>query len=180
MVTRSIGQATLELTVGDITTLEVDAVVNAANSALELGGGVAGAIRRGGGPEIQAECDRLGECPVGGAMVTGAGTLPARFVIHAVGPIWGDHSPEENDRLLASACREALARANERGLTSVALPSISSGIFGFPIDRAARVLLRETIAHLRGETTLKQVVFCLFDEQAFDVYKDALGSGLAF
>jgi O-acetyl-ADP-ribose deacetylase (regulator of RNase III) len=160
--------------VGDITTLEVDAIVNAANSELQLGGGVAGAIRTKGGPEIQAECDRIGHCPVGGAVVTGAGRLPARFVIHAVGPIWGRQDPAESDRLLGSACREALGRAHERGLTTAALPSISTGVFGFPVDRAARLLVQEAIAHLRGNTSMERVIFCLFSEDVFRVYEQAL------
>lgn len=173
-VIRRVGPATLELLQSDITDLAVDAVVNAANSALELGGGVAGAIRSKGGPSIQQECDRLGHCPPGGAVVTGAGRLPARFVIHAVGPVWGQQSPEASDRLLASACRQALDRAAENGLASVALPSISTGVFGFPADRAARILLREALAHLESETSLRRVIFCLFGEEAFTSYREAL------
>jgi O-acetyl-ADP-ribose deacetylase len=174
VIRRPVGRGVLELAEGDITALEVDAVVNAANSALQLGAGVAGAIRRRGGPSIQEECDRIGGCPVGGAVATGAGDLPARWVIHAVGPVWGNHPPEESDRLLASAAREALARAAELEAASVALPSLSTGIFGFPVDRAARLLLREGIAHLEADPSGRRVVFCLFDRATFEAYRRAL------
>jgi len=171
---RRIGGGELELVGGDITRLTVDAVTNAANSSLQLGGGVAGAIRRAGGPEIQAACDRIGSCPVGGAVVTGAGRLPARYVIHAVGPVWGRQPPEESDRLLASACSETLERARELGLRSVALPAISTGIFGYPPARAARVLLGAAIDHLRGEGPVERVIFCLFDESMLAAYRETL------
>ena len=164
----------MELVEGDITSLDTDAIVNPANSALALGGGVAGAIRRRGGPAIQAACDRIVRCPEGGAVVTTAGRLPARFVIHAVGPVWGKQDSEESDRLLASACREALARASEMSLGSIALPSISTGIFGFPIGRAARILLREAVAHLETPAPPRRVVFCLFGEEALEAYREAL------
>ncbi len=171
---RRAGGGVLELVEGDITDLAVDAVVNPANTALALGGGVAGAIRSRGGPSIQEECDRIGGCPEGGAVVTGAGTLPARFVIHAVGPVWGRQLPEDSDRLLASACREALARAAERSLASVALPSISTGIFGFPVARAAPILLGEALAHLEAGSPIQRVVFCLYGEETLGAYLDAL------
>jgi len=173
-VIRHVGRGVLELREGDITRLEIDAIVNAANSGLQLGAGVAGAIRRGGGPSVQEECDAIGSCPVGGAVVTGGGDLPARHVIHAVGPIWGRQAPEESDRLLASAAREAIARARERGLGSVALPSISTGTYGFPLDRAAEILLLEAIAHLRTGEAPILVAICLFGEEAFSAYRDAL------
>jgi O-acetyl-ADP-ribose deacetylase (regulator of RNase III) len=171
---RRIAGGALELAEGDITALGVDAIVNPANTSLQLGAGVAGAIRRAGGPSIQEECDRIGHCPVGGAVITGGGNLRARHVIHAVGPVWDGSDPGEADRLLAAACREALARGAERGLRSVALPSISTGVFGFPIDRAARVLLGEAASHLRGTTRVPRVVFCLFGDEAFGVYRAAL------
>ncbi len=164
----------LELVEGDITALAVDAIVNPANSALKLGGGVAGAILRRGGPEIQQECDRIGHCPVGGAVLTGGGRLPARHVIHAVGPVWGRQSPEESDRLLRSACRESLRRAREAGLRSVALPSISTGIFGYPLERAAGVLLAAAREHLEREPLPERVLFCLFGDEAFDAYERVL------
>jgi len=173
-VTREVGDGVLELREGDITLLRVDAIVNAANSELQLGAGVAGAIRRRGGPSIQAECDRIGRCPVGGAVVTGGGELPARYVIHAVGPIWGRQPPEQSDRLLASAVRESLARAGEQGLDSIALPSISTGVYGFPPDRAARILLRETVRHLGTTALPRRVVLCLFGDEAFATFRGAL------
>lgn len=176
-VTTRIGDRALELREGDITSLDVDAIVNAANSDLRLGAGVAGAIRRKGGPSIQAECDRIGHCPEGGAVVTSAGNLAADFVIHAVGPVWSRQAPERSDALLASACREALARAAERGLSSVALPSLSTGVFGFPMDRAARILLREARAHLESGTPVRRVVLCLFGEEPFEVYRKVLAGG---
>lgn len=175
-VARAVGGGILELVEGDITALEVDAIVNPANTALELGGGVAGAIRRKGGPAIQAECRRIGHCPEGLAVVTGAGELPARFVIHAVGPVWGKQPDTESDRLLASACRESLARAREKGLGSIALPSISTGVFGFPIERAAPILLRTAAEHLASGAPPQRVVFCLYGRDAFDTYRRALES----
>jgi O-acetyl-ADP-ribose deacetylase (regulator of RNase III) len=174
VIVERVGAGTLELVEGDITSLGVDAIVNAANSDLRLGAGVAGAIRRRGGPSIQQECNRIGHCPVGGAVVTGAGDLPAGRVIHAVGPVWGRQSPEESDGLLASAGRQALARAAELDLESIALPSVSTGVFGFPIDRAARILLREAIRHLEESGRPGRVVFCLFGKEAFEVYRETL------
>jgi O-acetyl-ADP-ribose deacetylase (regulator of RNase III) len=168
------GGARLEIVEGDITALELDAIVNAANSSLQLGAGVAGAIRRRGGSTIQAECDRIGHCPVGGAVITGGGELPARHVIHAVGPVWGRQSEAESDRLLAAACREALNRAAEHGLGAVALPALSSGVFGYPVDRSARILLGEARAFLDGENSLRRVVFCLFGAETFDVFREVL------
>ena len=131
----------LSLRQGDITGEAVDAIVNAANEGLAHGGGVAGAIVRKGGYGIQDESDRIGRVAVGSAAITGAGTLPARFVIHAVGPHWNGFTPEENDRLLRSATIAALEIARERGLRSIAFPAIASGIFGFPKNRCARVML---------------------------------------
>ncbi len=161
----------IELLEGDITELDVGAIVNPANRALQLGSGVAGAIRAKGGPAIQAECDRIGRCPVGGAVVTGGGNLRARYVIHAVGPLGSD--PEADERL-ASACRAALARAEELKLDSVALPAISTGVFGFPVDRAARILIGAagefTAAHAKPE----RIVFCLRGAEAFREFERAL------
>ncbi len=171
---RRVGSRSLELLQGDITSLDVDAIVNAANTRLQLGAGVAGAIRRRGGPSIQQECNEIGHCPVGDAVVTGAGALRARYVIHAVGPVWADHTPDEADRLLASACRRALERARELGLETLALPALSTGVYGFPLPRAARLLVREAVRHLQGPTTLERVIFCLFDEEAFEAFVGAL------
>jgi O-acetyl-ADP-ribose deacetylase (regulator of RNase III) len=173
-VTRCLGGGTLELREGDITSLRVDGIVNAANSSLQLGAGVARAIRRRGGTAIQDECNRIGHCPVGRAVITSGGELPARWVIHAVGPVWGQQPPEASDRLLASAAREAFARAREAELESIALPSISTGVFGFPLQRAADILVSEAVAHLSSGTPPRRVVLCLFGEEAFGAYLEVV------
>jgi O-acetyl-ADP-ribose deacetylase (regulator of RNase III) len=165
----------LELVEGDITDLEVDAVVNAANEQLQLGAGVAGAIRAKGGPSIQEECNRIGGTPVGTAVMTGAGHLRAKQVIHAVGPRMGDG---DEDKKLAAAVRAALALADRRGMKSIALPAISTGVFGFPVERAARVMLTEIQRFLQGGTKLERVVLCLYGEEAFGVFKKELRRGL--
>jgi O-acetyl-ADP-ribose deacetylase (regulator of RNase III) len=167
-------RATLELVQADITDLDVDVIVNAANEHLQLGSGVAGAIRTKGGPSIQEECNRIGGTPVGTAVMTGAGHLKARQVIHAVGPRMGDG---DEDKRLASAVRAALALADRRGMKSIALPAISTGVFGFPIERAARVMLTEIQRFLQGGTKMDRVVLCLFDEEAFNVFKKELRRG---
>jgi O-acetyl-ADP-ribose deacetylase (regulator of RNase III) len=167
--------ASIALTKGDITALDVDAIVNAANEHLQLGSGVAGAIRRKGGPAIQRECDRIGHCPVGGAVVTGGGELPARWVIHAVGPMWrGGGAGEE--ALLASAVRSALERAEEIGARSVSLPAISTGVFGFPLERAARIATVEARRFAAAARGVERVVFCLFDDRALAAFEDALSA----
>jgi O-acetyl-ADP-ribose deacetylase (regulator of RNase III) len=165
--------AVIELTRGDITALEVDAIVNAANEHLQLGSGVAGAIRKKGGPAIQRECDRIGHCPVGSAVVTGGGLLPARWVIHAVGPVWqGGGAGEE--ALLASAVRSALARAEEVGAKSVALPAIATGVFGFPLERAAVIATGEARRFAAAARRVERIVFCLFDDRTLAVFEEAL------
>jgi O-acetyl-ADP-ribose deacetylase (regulator of RNase III) len=164
----------LELVEGDITDLEVDAIVNAANEHLQLGSGVAGAIRTRGGPSIQEECNRIGGTPVGTAVMTGAGHLRAKRVIHAVGPRMGEG---DEDKKLASAVRAALALADRRGLKSIALPAISTGVFGFPLDRAARIMVTEVQRFLQGGTKLERVVLCLWGEEAFNVFKRELRRG---
>jgi O-acetyl-ADP-ribose deacetylase len=165
--------AAIELVRGDITSLAVDAIVNAANEHLQLGAGVAGAIRRKGGPEIQRECDRIGHCPAGGAVVTGGGELPARWVIHAVGPVWHGGGAGE-DALLASAVRSALERAEEIGAKSVALPAISTGIFGFPLECAAGISAAEARRFAPGARSVERIVFCLFDDTALAAFEIAL------
>jgi len=164
----------LELIEGDITELEVDAIVNAANDQLQLGTGVAGAIRSKGGPSIQEECDRIGGTPVGTAVMTAAGNLKARWVIHAVGPRMGEG---DEDRKLAAAVRAALALADRRGIRSIALPAISTGNFGFPVDRAARITLTEVHRFLQGGTKLERVVLCLYGEDTFAIFKRELRRG---
>ena len=162
--------ARIEVAQQDITLAAVDAVVNAANESLQLGAGVAGAIRRRGGPAIQEECDRIGHCPVGEAVVTGAGELASRWVVHAVGPVWrGGGAGEE--RALASAVLAALARAEEIGARSVAVPAISTGVFGFPLERAAEISVASARSFASAATVVERIVFCLFDERAADAFR---------
>ncbi len=164
--------AVIELVKGDITELEVDAIVNAANSALKMGGGVAGAILRKGGYSIQEECDRIGYCPVGGAVITGAGKLKAKHVIHAVGPRMGEG---DEDNKLRNATLNSLKLATEHNLTSIAFPAISTGIFGFPKDRCADIMLKTTIEYLKQhKTSLKRVIFCLYDDETYNIFQETL------
>lgn len=163
----------LHLMQGDITKIAVDAIVNAANSALRGGGGVDGAIHRAGGPIIMAECRRVGGCPTGEARITTAGNLPARFVIHTVGPVWrGGQSAEA--ALLASAYQNSLALAQTHAVTSIAFPSISTGVYGCPIEDAARVALSATIDALQQPGLLREIVFVLFSAADLRVYEQAL------
>jgi len=164
----------LELVEGDITDLEVEAIVNAANEHLKLGSGVAGAIREKGGPSIQEECDRIGGTPVGTAVITGGGKLRAKHVIHAVGPRMGEG---DEDRKLQSAIRASLALADRHGLKSIAMPAISTGIFGFPVDRCARILLTEVYRYLQGGTKIERVVVALWGDETFEVFKRELRRG---
>jgi O-acetyl-ADP-ribose deacetylase (regulator of RNase III) len=162
--------AGIEVAQLDISLAAVDAVVNAANESLQLGAGVAGAIRRRGGPSIQEECDRIGHCPVGEAVVTGGGDLTARWVVHAVGPVWrgGDVGEEA---ALASAVLAALSRAEEIGARSVAVPAISTGIFGFPVERAAEISVASARSFADTAKVVERIVFCLFDERTRDVFR---------
>lgn len=153
---------------GDITAEDVDAVVNAANSQLVLGSGVAGAIRERGGPSIQAECDAHGPIAVGEAALTGAGDLPARFVIHAAGMPPGGSASEESVR---SALAAALALANQQGLRSVAVPAIGAGVGGMPVQRCAEVLLGVAREHLETGSSLEEVRFVLFGEQVYRIFE---------
>jgi O-acetyl-ADP-ribose deacetylase len=157
----------LHLVEGDITDLNVDAIVNAANQYLQLGSGVAGAIWEKGGSSIQDECDAIGHCPVGGAVITGGGNLKARHVIHAVGPLSRDPNA---DNLLISATRTSLEVAAQNGLKSIAFPAISTGVFGYPIDKCAHHMLSTAMAYLQGATTLETVVFCLYGQSAYQVF----------
>ncbi|MDX1644208.1 MAG: macro domain-containing protein [Thermoanaerobaculia bacterium] len=164
----------LDLIEADITELDVEAIVNAANTDLKLGSGVAGAIREKGGPSIQQECDRIGGTPVGTAVITGAGNLEAKHVIHAVGPKMGEG---DEDRKLSSAVRSSLALADRHGLRSIAIPAISTGTYGFPLDRCARITLTEVHRYLQGGTKLQRVVICLYDEKAFKTFRQELRRG---
>lgn len=173
-ISLTLEETQLEILEGDITEVEVEAIVNAANEDLQLGDGVAGAIRERGGPSIQEECDRIGQTPVGTAVMTGAGNLPAKQVIHAVGPKMGEG---DEDRKLSAAVRSALALADRYGLRSIALPAISTGTFGFPMDRAARITLTEVHRYLQGGTKIERVVIALHGEDAFQTFRRELRRG---
>jgi O-acetyl-ADP-ribose deacetylase (regulator of RNase III) len=168
----------LELMQGDITQVPADAIANAANSGLLGGGGVDGAIHRAAGAAIMRELDDIrdeqGGCPTGGAVVTSAGRLPAKYVFHAVGPVYSDGSRNEPD-LLASAYRSCLALADEHRATSLSFPSISTGVYGYPVKEAAEIAVNTVLQYLSSEaSTLKRVVFVLFDPRTLSAYEEAL------
>ena len=166
----TINDKELILLQGDITEMDTDAIVNAANANLVLGAGVAGAIRTKGGPAIQEECNLIGGAPVGGAAITTGGNLKAKYVIHAVGPRMGEG---DEDRKLEDATRSSLKLANEKGLSSIAFPAISTGIFGFPKDRCAQIMLTTAAEILqKEETSLKEVIFCLWGEESLEVFEE--------
>lgn len=175
-----IDQCTLELVTGDITAQETDAIVNAANSRLAGGGGVDGAIHRRGGPSIMAETRQKYPrgCPTGEAVISAAGNLPARHVIHAVGPVWGGGQRDEAEKL-ASAYRHSLEVAVANNCQSVAFPSLSTGAYGYPVDRAARTALRAVLDFLRAQGRPGLVRFVLFDSATRDAYAAALNGLLA-
>jgi O-acetyl-ADP-ribose deacetylase len=176
-LTYKIGQATLSITQGDLTQQDTDAIVNAANSGLMGGGGVDGAIHRAGGPTILEECKKVvqkqGSLPAGQAIITSGGRMKARHVIHTVGPIWHGGGQNEPD-LLASAYRESLKLAAANNLTSVFFPSISTGAYSYPLDKAARIALKEVIMFLSKPTSVKEVVFVLYGETNYQAYEAAL------
>ena len=162
---------------GDITVEDVDAIVNAANASLLGGGGVDGAIHGAAGPQLVEECATLGGCPTGKAKMTRGYRLPARHVIHAVGPVWRGGSAGE-DEALAGCYRESLRLAEEAGLASVAFPSISTGIYGFPVDRAARIALREIRAFLAASRSVRLVKVVTFSARDLEVYRAAAAEPL--
>ena len=164
----------IDIVVADITTLEVDAVVNAANGALRGGGGVDGAIHRASGPQLMTELKLFPGCPTGEAVRTRAYTMKAKYVIHAVGPKMGEG---DEDKKLSSAVRACLALADRHGLKSIAMPAISTGAFGFPIDRAARIILTEIQRYLQGGTKLLRVVVVLYGEDAWKIFAREMRRG---
>ena len=170
---RHIGKARLEVIVADITTLSVDAIVNAANTSLLGGGGVDGAIHRAAGPDLLAECRTLHGCETGDAKITKGYRLPARHVIHTVGPVWQDGSLGE-DELLASCYRRSIELCRDHELTSVAFPAISTGIFRFPADRAAGIAISTTVGALPVTPTLTRVIFCCFSKDSARLHEQAM------
>jgi O-acetyl-ADP-ribose deacetylase len=159
------------ITQGDITDADVDAVVNAANNDLQLGAGVAGAIRRKGGPSIQEECDRIGTISLGEAAITTGGRMKAKYVIHAASMQLGDRTTAEN---LEASTRNSLLRADEKKLKSIAFPAIGTGVAGFDTRRCAEIMLRVVAEHLKGNTLLERVVFVLFDAASREIFDEAL------
>lgn len=174
MYTIEIGASNIELRRGDITTVVADAIVNAANSALAPGAGVCGAILHAGGQSIFDECARIGGCPTGSAVITGAGELPAKHVIHAVAPRYSGSASDA--QLLRSAYVSSLHLAQDRGLASIAFPSLGTGIYGYPIEEAARIALDTAITHLRSHRGIDRVIFVLFSEHDYNVFVRALAS----
>lgn len=173
MVKITLNKSTLELTEGNITQQETDAIVNAANTSLLGGGGVDGAIHRAGGPKILEECRKLGGCPTGAARITTGGNLKTRYVIHTVGPVYHDGKHREAE-LLASAYKNSLNLASKYKLKSVAFPSISTGAYGYPINDASAIALKTVIDYLKTHTDIELVRFVLFDQKAYQTYEKAL------
>jgi len=178
MIREISGGKSLQLLKGDITKVPVDAIVNAANKELAGGGGVDGAIHAAGGPSLMQELDSIrasrGGCPVGSAVVTAAGTLPAHYVFHAVGPVWqgGTHGEPE---LLASAYRACLKLADEKAVDYLSFPSISTGAFGYPVDQASSIAIHEVIQHLsRPDSRVRKVLFVLFDDRTMKAWSESL------
>jgi O-acetyl-ADP-ribose deacetylase len=166
----------IEVILGDITTQKVDAIVNAANTSLQGGGGVDGAIHRAAGPELLAECRTLHGCPTGDARITHGYRLPAKWVIHTVGPVWrGGHNSE--DDLLASCYRRSLDLALQNGIRTLAFPAISTGVYSFPLERATRIAIREVRAFLEKNPALNRVVFVCFDAETQKCYQRLLPEG---
>jgi len=173
LAARQIGTARLEVIVADITTLSVDAIVNAANTSLLGGGGVDGAIHRAAGPELSAECRTLHGCETGGAKITKAYRLPARHVIHAVGPVWNGGNRGE-DEALASCYRRAIELCQIHGLASIAFPAISTGIYRFPAERAARIAVSTTVEVLPAAPAVSHIIFCCFSNDSARLHAQSM------
>jgi len=162
----------IQIIKGDITCLEVDAIVNAANQSLLGGGGVDGAIHRAAGPELLAECRKLGGCPTGQARITRGYRLPAKWVIHTVGPVWRGGKHDE-PQLLAACYRNSLQLALEKGIKTIAFPSISTGAYGYPVELACRIALNEVLKFIAAHSEIQKVIFVCFDEITYQAYLDA-------
>jgi O-acetyl-ADP-ribose deacetylase (regulator of RNase III) len=173
LTARQFGAAQLEVITADITKLSVDVIVNAANTSLLGGGGVDGAIHRAAGPELLAECRMLGGCETGGVKITWGYRLPAKRVIHAVGPVWNGGGKGE-DELLASCYRSAIELCADNHLASIAFPAISTGVYRFPADRAARIAVSATLDALPGVHLLKRVIFCCFSQDSARFHEEAI------
>jgi O-acetyl-ADP-ribose deacetylase (regulator of RNase III) len=173
LVARQIGSARLEVIVADITTLSVDAIVNAANTSLLGGGGVDGAIHRAAGPELLAGCRTLHGCATGDAKITRGYRLPARHVIHAVGPVWNRGNHDE-DEALASCYARAIELCRTHGLASMAFPAISTGVYRFPADRAARIAVSTVVEALAGAPLIDRIVFCCFSNESVSLHAQAM------
>jgi len=171
MIEFAVKNSKIVLKQGDITDLSIDVIVNAANAQLILGAGVAGAISRKGGPSIQEECNKIGGTFVGGAVITKGGNLKAKYVIHAVGPRMGEGN---EDQKLENATLNSLKLMDKHKLKTIAFPAISTGIFGYPIDRCARIMISITKAYLEGDTQIKEVIFCLYTKSDFEVFESEL------
>jgi O-acetyl-ADP-ribose deacetylase (regulator of RNase III) len=161
----------IHLNEGDITKADVEAIVNATNNELQMGGGVAGAIRRAGGPAIQEECNKIGPIPLGEAAITTGGSLKAKYVIHAASMRLGERTTEAN---LIASTKNSLLRAEEKKVKSIAFPAIGAGIAGFPMDRCAQVMLKVVLEHLKGKTSLEAVHFVLYGREAYETFAEEL------
>ncbi len=172
MITRTVHGVTLLLQQGNIVEVEADAIVNAANAQLAGGGGVDGAIHRAAGPSIMAECRKIGGCPTGSAVATSAGNLKAHYIFHAVGPIYAYHKDEA--RLLASAYQACLDLAEQYHIRSIAFPSLSTGVYGYPLDDASLIALSTMIEHCQQPTSLQRIIVVLFGEHAYQIFAQSL------